>query len=111
MKYELSYSEAKSDFESFSRHLDDDEWKATNWISEFDDSRLQEGERLNVMLTAIKWEADNNIGHDPIKDELYLYYEQLTKGELDDVIDPEEREKVVRDLTECFNKVFPEGLV
>lgn len=111
MSVVFSYSESKADFLDYSRHLKEDQWKALNWLSQFDDSELSERERLNVLLTAAKWETDHGVVHDPIKDELYLYYEQYANGELDSVIEPEERETVVHDLTECFNKVFPEGLI
>ena len=110
MKQVFNYKECQDDFDEFSRHLKEDCWKAINWLSEFDDSELSEGERLNVMLTVIKWEVDHDCVHDPVSDELYLYYEQLVNGELDSVIDPEEREEVANDLTTCFKKVFPEGL-
>lgn len=111
MSVVFTYSESKADFLDYSRHLKEDQWKALNWLSQFDDSELSERERLNVLLTAAKWETDHGVVHDPIKDELYLYFEQYVKGKLDSVIDVEERQAVVRDLTECFKKVFPDGLL
>ena len=83
---------------------------AKNWMYEFDDSEITETERLNIVLAVTKWEIEHDFVSEEISDELYLYYEQYVNGELDDVIDPEEREEVVHDLTEFFNKVFPEGL-
>ena len=71
---------------------------------------LHEAERLNMLLPVMKWEIENNQLTEWIRDEIYQYYEDIQKRRFGDVIDETEREKVVHDLTECFNKVFPEGL-
>ena len=112
MKYDFTYEWVKKDLEDYIDVLEEvDDTSARQWIFDTDDSSLAEGERLNFMLAVIKWEVERGCISEPVEDELYLYYEQLTKGELDSIIDPEEREKVVKDLTDCFNKVFPEGLI
>ena len=109
MRYEFTYEWAKNDLKQ--RVGDESKpYYARGWLYEFDDSEIEEGERLNIMLTVIMWETEHSCISEPVTDELYLYYEQLVKGELDNVIDPKERKEIVNDLTECFKKAFPEGL-
>ena len=74
------------------------------------ENNLYEAERLNMLLPVMKWEIENNQLTEWIRDEIYQYYEDIQKRGFGDVIDESEREKVVHDLTECFNKAFPEGL-
>ncbi len=111
MRYGITYGEITDGFLSWTRSVEASSARdAEEWLYQIDESMLEEGERLNVILGVIKWEVAHNCLSDWMEDELYLYYEDLVKGRLDEVIDPEEREDVVRDLTECFNKVFPNGL-
>ena len=111
MKYGITYNGITEPFLSWMRTSDNPSaGVAEEWLCQFDESILEEGERLNVILGVIKWEVEHNCLSEECSDELYLYYEDLVKGRLDNVIDPEEREDVVRDLTECFNKTFPNGL-
>ena len=79
-------------------------------IWDTNENNLHEAERLNMLLPVMKWEIENDKLTDWLKEEIYLYYEDIYLGNFDDVIDESEKEKVVHDLTECFNKVFPEGL-
>ena len=103
---------AKKDLSDYINHLEKvTDHSARHWLNTLQIAQMEESERFNLMPAAIKWETDRGCISEPVEDELYLYYEQLTKGELDSFIDPEERDEVVRDLTECFNKVFPGGLV
>ena len=74
------------------------------------ENNLHEAERLNMLLPVMKWEIENDKLTDWLKEEIYLYYEDIYLGNFDDVIDESEKDKVVHDLTECFNKAFPEGL-
>lgn len=106
MRYDISYLDITESFLERMRHSNSPE----NWLSEFDESTLEEGERLNVILGVIKWEVEHNCLSEALSDELYLYYEDFVRGRLDDIIDPEERDDVVKDLTDCFNKAFPNGL-
>ena len=111
MKYVLNYKWAKNDLKR--RTLPGEEQNenhARAWLYNFDDSEIEEAERLNIILAVVNWEIEHNCISEPITDELYLYYEQFVNGELDDVIDPAEREEVGHDLTVFFNKVFPDGL-
>lgn len=111
MKHDFTYKWTTQDLNDYLDVVDVDDLSAQRWLYGMDDSALTEGERFNFMLAIIKWETDRGCIDEPITDELYLYFEQLTKGELDSVIDREEREEVERDLRYCFNKVFPEGLL
>lgn len=112
MKQEYNYKWLTQNLADYSRRVgEDNKGNARGWLYSWDVDvpEITEGERLNFMLAVIKWEVERGCISEPVEDELYLYYEQLTKGELDGIIDPEEREEVVKDLTDCFNKVFPEG--
>ncbi len=112
----FTYKEESLDFFSYIKrakldHPDSvDIVDAKSWLYEYDESTLTETERLNIVLCVLKWGAENNCLDDWLSDELYLYYEDFVNGKLDDVIDPEERDDVVRDLTAAFNKAFPNGL-
>lgn len=77
---------------------------------DIDEEILTEGERLNALLPLIKWEIEHDMLTRELSDELYLYYEDYINGKLDDVIADYEKDEVIHDLTECFNKVFPDGL-
>ena len=79
---------------------------AQEWLFEFDESSLAEAERLNVILPIIKWEIENNCLTEELEDELYLYYEDFVGGKLDDILAEYEAEEVIKDLTECYKKVF-----
>lgn len=76
------------------------------YLPDFNESILEEAERLNVLLPLIKWQVDNNKLTEFMSDELYLYYEDLLKGRLDGVIDEEEASLVIGVLTECYIKAF-----
>lgn len=113
MKNEYTYKWLTENLAEYSHRAGENEGDARGWLYswDLDVPQITEAERLNFMLTVIKWETDHGCVSEPVKDELYLYYEQYANGELDSIIEPEERETVVHDLTECFNKVFPEGLI
>ncbi len=106
MRYDISYLDITESFLERMRHSNSPE----NWLCEFDESVLEEGERLNVILGVIKWEVEHDCLSGELSDELYLYFEDFSKGKLNDIIDPEEWDDVVNDLTDCFNKAFPNGL-
>ena len=111
MKYEFSYEWAKNSLAEYSMIGEKDDPRVpVSWLLEFDDSEIAEGERLNILLAVVKRLTELNSLSELESEELYLYYEQLVKGELDDVINPEEREQIVNDLTYCFNIAFPKGL-
>ncbi len=106
MRYDISYLDITESFLERMQYSNSPE----NWLCEFDESVLEEAERLNVILGVIKWEVEHDCLSEALSDELYLYYEDFVKGRLDDIIDLEEWDTVVNDLTNCFNKAFPNGL-
>ena len=110
LKYIFQCVDSQKDFERWMRYGKNDVISAESFLYDFDEDTLQEGERLNLILCPIKWEVEHDCLSDWLSHELYLYYQQLVNGDLDDVIDPEERQDVERILTECFNKAFPGGL-
>ena len=113
MRYDINYSEESEELKIWleqSVHQPPTYQVVLDWLQSYDEDALEEGERLNLMLCAIKWAIENDCISDWWQDELYLYYEDLMSGKLDDIIDEEEREIVVHDLTKCFKKVFPNGL-
>ena len=110
LKYIFECLDSQNDFDKWMRVGAKSALGAESFLYQFDEDTLKEGERLNIILCPIKWEVEHECLSDWLSHELYLYYQQLVNGELDDVIDPEERQDVVRILTECFNKAFPKGL-
>ena len=112
MKIDFTYAWAKEDFADYIKHLEKvTDASGRHWLDGLQIASMTESERLNLMLPVIVFETERDCIDSPVWDELYLYYEQYAKGELDNVIDVEERQAIVHDLTECFNKVFPEGLI
>ena len=109
--YLILYSDAQDDFKTWMSHYSSPTAStAHSFLYDYDEDQLLEGERLNLILCAMKWEIENNCLSEWLHDELYLYYEQLVNGELDDVIYSKERAEVERDLVACFNRVYPDGL-
>ena len=117
MKYDIDYACGQEMFDDRLRLYDkmgiypktgNDAETMQTWDT--NENNLYEAERLNMLLPVMKWEIENNQLTEWIRDEIYQYYEDIQKRGFGDVIDESEREKVVHDLTECFNKVFPEGL-
>ena len=78
----------------------------TAMLWDIDENSLEEAERLNVMLSLIKWEIDNGMLTDELKNELFLYYKDYTKGKLNDILADYELDFVINDLTMCYKKVF-----
>ena len=76
------------------------------WLYEFNESKLAEAERLNVLLPMFEWEIDNNTLTPELKDELYLYYEDLMEGRLDGILGEDEEDVVIDVLTKCYFRVF-----
>ena len=109
MKYDLDYSGTKELFDDCLKavgQLKGGSFIEDCYLPDFDESILEEAERLNVLLPLIKWEVDNNDLTEAMGDELYLYYEDLLKGRLDGVLDEGEAPLVKRVLTECYIKAF-----
>lgn len=108
MRYDVKYSEMTDLFYDIIKKstANTGEEIATRWLSEFDPDDLFDAERLNVVLPVIKYCVENNKMIDPLKDELFLYYEDYTSGALDDILAEYEASEVISDLVECYKKVF-----
>ncbi len=108
MQYELTYHDATELCdEKMNAYKPENGTEAQNaMLWDIDEDSLEEAERLNVILALIKWEIENDKLTDELKDELYLYYQDYTKGNLANIIDDNESDSVINDLSECYNKVF-----
>ena len=79
---------------------------ANSWLSEFDESILEEAERLNAILPLIKWCVQYNMMTYNLEGELALYYKDYTQGKLDDILADYEAEEVIADLVWCYQTHF-----
>ena len=108
MNYDISYEESKDAMLSriqVSKITEGADLEAT-WLPEHDENVLAEAERLNVLLPMFEWEIENDTLTPELKDELYLYYEDLMEGRLDGILGEDEADVVVDVLTKCYFKVF-----
>lgn len=109
MTYDIDYAWTKEFFQeriANSPNIKIGGVAAATWLYEFPESNLEEAERLNVILPLIKWCVEHNELTDELKDELYLYYEDYIGGKLNDILAEYEAEEVIKDLIECYKKVF-----
>lgn len=109
MTYDIDYAWTKEFFQeriASSPNIKTGGVAAATWLYEFPESNLQEAERLNVILPLIKWCAERNCLTAELKNELFLYYEDYIGGKLDNILAEYEAEEVIKDLTECYKKVF-----
>lgn len=108
MKYVFNYKEMQEDFAGMLRVCERITGASVqvSWLYEFDESKLEEAERLNVLLPVIKWQIQIGDLTEELRDELFLYYKDYKDGRLDGILDDEEKDEVIKDLTDCYNKVF-----
>ena len=112
-KYDLTYTDLKEDFNKRiaapapGRYFNAGTAAAT-WLYEFETHQheLAEAERLNVMLPLLKWCVENNTMIEELENELDLYYEDYTEGRLDGILDPDEEEKILKDLIWSYKTYF-----
>ena len=112
-KYDITYEWTKEFFYERiaapkpGRHFDAGSADAT-WLYEFETHQheLAEAERLNVMLPLLKWCVENNTMIEELENELDLYYEDYTEGRLDGILDPDEEEKILKDLIWSYKTYF-----
>lgn len=81
---------------------------ADSWLSDFDESILEEAERLNAILPLIKWCVEYDMMTENLSGELALYYKDYTTGKLDDILADYEAKEVIDDLTWCYKMYFNE---
>ena len=79
---------------------------ANSWLSEFDESILEEAERLNAILPLIKWCVQYDMMTDNLEGELALYYKDYTNGKLEDILADYEAKEVISDLVWCYQTHF-----
>lgn len=108
MRYDLTYEGMRDSFAERVRtsKLTRGARAQASWLYEFDENELEEAERLNVLLPMIKWEIQIGDLTEELSDELFLYYKDYKEGRLDGILDDEEKDEVIKDLTDCYNKVF-----
>lgn len=108
MKYDLTYEGTKDMFHSYMKvsTCKDGKQLQTNWLWDFEESKLEEAERLNAILPLIKWCADHDWMTEELRGELEWYYDAYTKGNLDGILAEYEADEVIRDLLESYRKVF-----
>jgi hypothetical protein len=71
-----------------------------------DESSLTERERFIMILSVIMYETEHNILTPEIKGELCYYYRTYKNGLLSDMLGDDEREQAIKDLCNCYDKVF-----
>ena len=109
MEYDISYAWSKELFEdkiNGSPYITSGELASGTWLYEFDESVLEEAERLNVILPLIKWCAENDMMTENVKGELQWYHRAYLSGFLDEILDEEEKEEVISDLLKAYHIVF-----
>ena len=79
---------------------------ADSYLSDFDESALEEAERLNAILPLIKWCVQYDMMTYNLEGELALYYKDYTQGKLDDILADYEAEEVIADLVWCYQTHF-----
>ena len=108
MKYDLDYEGLKETFEY--RFKDEENLSGKRvqhgWLPEFNESILEEGERLNVLLPLMQWQTEHNDVTKEIKGEMGWYRKAFEERNFEEEIDEEERELVKKIFFECYNKAF-----
>ena len=108
MKYDFDYEGVKEIFD----HRFSDEKNLSGkrvqhgWLPEFNESTLEEGERLNILLPLMQWQTEHDDVTEEIKGEMEWYYEAFEYDNFEKEIDEEERELVKKIFFECYNKAF-----
>ena len=59
-----------------------------------------------MILSVIKWEVDNDMLTDELKNELNYYYGELTSGRLNKHIHKKDLISITKDFTDCYKIVF-----
>lgn len=68
VKYDLDYEGMKEMFDDLNKKRNDLTGKRVqcNWLSEFNENILEEGERLNALLPLMQWQT----GHNDVTEEI-----------------------------------------
>ncbi|MDO4396838.1 MAG: hypothetical protein Q4C21_00315 [Oscillospiraceae bacterium] len=108
MKYDLDYEGVKEIFDNMVKFQENVTGKnaQNGWLPNFDESILEEGERLNVLLPLMQWQTEHNDITKEIKGEMGWYRKAFEERNFEEEIDEEERELVKKIFFECYNKAF-----
>ena len=71
-----------------------------------DEDSLSERDRFVMILAVIVYEIEHEILTPEMKDELGYYYREYNNGMFDGILGEDEEERIIKDLTDCYNKVF-----
>ena len=71
-----------------------------------DEDSLSERDRFVMILAVIVYEIEHEILAPEMKDELGYYYREYNNGMFDGILGEDEEERIIKDLTDCYNKVF-----
>ena len=107
MKYGLDYEGMKEMFDDLNKKRNDLTGKRVqcNWLSEFNENILEEGERLNFLLPLMQWQTEHNDVTEEIEGEMGGY-DAFINNNFEEEIDEEELELVKKIFFECYNKAF-----
>lgn len=108
VKYDFDYEGVKEMFEhrfNGQKNLTG-KYAQCSWLPNFDESILEEGERLNILLPLMQWQTEHDDVTEEIKGEMEWYYDAFEYDNFEKEIDEEERELVKKIFFECYNKAF-----
>ncbi len=108
VKYDFDYEGVKEMFEHRfnGRKNLTGKYAQCSWLPNFDESILEEGERLNILLPLMQWQTEHEDVTEEIKGEMEWYYDAFEYDNFEKEIDEEERELVKKVFFECYNKAF-----
>ena len=108
VKYDFDYEGVKEMFEhrfNGQKNLTG-KYAQCSWLPNFDESILEEGERLNILLPLMQWQTEHDDVTEEIKGEMEWYYDAFEYDNFEKEIDEEERELVKKIFFECYDKTF-----
>lgn len=108
MVYEVSYNDYLDEVERLikSRKLDSGLKIQQHCLYDTDEDALTERERFLMILSVVVFEVKLELLTPELEDELYLYMRDYNSGKFNGVLGDDEKEQVIKDLTDCYNKVF-----
>ena len=107
MKYDLDYEGMKEMFDDLNKKRNDLTGKRVhcNWLSEFNENILEEGERLNVLLPLMQRQTGHNDVTEEIEGEMGGY-DAFINNNFEEEIDEEERGLVKKIFLNVIIKHF-----
>ncbi len=97
-------------YEVSKRHNSSTGWEVQcDCLYDTDEDSLSERDRFVMILAVIVYEVEHDILTPEMKGELDYYYSEYNNGTFDGILGEDEEERIVKDLTDCYNKVFNIG--